>query len=148
MTMTFRKSLWGMINRSIFAVFATIVALFVGGCATTNSAGQQLTPAEIAARTCPAIKTTLTSLQALNGISAENRALLAKGDQIVTVMCAPGGIPTKLDLETIINQGGPLAISIINGSSMSPEAKDRAILNVTMIQIMAQGLLQAQGALK
>jgi hypothetical protein len=131
----------------LIAVFATIAALFIGGCATTSSSGQ-LTPAQIAERTCPAIKTTLTSLQALNGISAENRALLLKGDQIVAVMCAPGGIPTKLDLETIINQGGPLAISIINGSNMTEEQKNRAILNVTIIQIMAQGLLQAQGTLK
>jgi hypothetical protein len=132
----------------LIAVFATIAALFVAGCATTNNAGQQLTPAEIAARTCPAIKTTLASLQALNGLSIENQALLAKGDQIVAVMCAPGGIPTRLDLDTIINQGGPLAISIINESNMSDDQKNRAILNVTIIQIIAQGLLQGQAALK
>jgi hypothetical protein len=134
------------VKTKLILLFSALLAL--GGCANMKTqSGQPLTPAEIAQRVCPSIQTTLTNLQALNGLSEDAQATLAKGQKVVDVICAPGAVPTTADLQSIINNGAPLAIGIINASNMSPDRKDQLILQVTAIQLVAQGFIQAQGAL-
>jgi hypothetical protein len=127
----------------------TLIALAtLSGCATQTSTGEQLTAAQVAAKVCPSVKITLSNLQTLQGLSDHSVEMLAKGQKLVDVVCTPGSLPTKFDLETLITEGGPFAISLIKDSNLSPADKDQSILNITMIQILAQGLLQSMDALK
>lgn len=128
-------------KKALFAVMSLIV-LALAACTTTPTGAPQ-TPEAIAKQFCPSALIALTSLQALDGISASNTATLGGISKVVTPVCVAvqaGTLVAPLDLKTFAANTAPVLTSIVKDSNMDPAKKNRILLDIAVAQIAIAAL--------
>lgn len=127
--------------------FSTTLALFamlaMTACSTLNADGTAQSPEQVAAQFCPSATIALTSLQALEGVSATDTLALANISDIVTPVCAAvasGGLVTTTDLKSFATQYSPILVSIVKASSLDVDKKNRIVLDLAVAQIAIAAL--------
>ena len=129
-------------KRILFTVLAMLSLFAMTACAPMPNGAAQ-TPEQIAKQFCPSALIALTSLQALDGISASNTATLSDISKVVTPVCAAvqaGTLVAPLDLKTFAASTAPVLTSIVKGSNMDTDRKNRILLDIAVAQIAIAAL--------
>lgn len=116
------------------------------GCAMTamlvacSTVPQQ--PADVAAKVCPSLTTTISSLQDLVGLSEEETALLDKAAKIVKPVCDMDFAKVQsMDLKTLAADAVPKLLVLVKGSKLlTDEQKNQVILGISAAKIVIANL--------
>ena len=114
-------------------VTLAVVAGCMGGCATP--AGNTQTPAQIAAEWCPTITQTVTSMQALENLPQGAVDDLAKASKAAALICSEPSTADFTSLDSVDKTVLPALVTIVKASSLSPDDKNKVILNIDAAQI-------------
>lgn len=122
--------------------FAIILAaLLLAACNATMPIKPE-SPAQIAAQVCPPLKTTLDSLSLLV-LDPKVTADLMAASVAVNLVCNAGAAVTVVNLADMRAKALPLIIGAIKAGPLTDAQKNTLILDVTIAQVVLQGLEQA-----
>lgn len=119
-------------------IVSLFVALAMAGCANQP----QQTPAQVAARVCPAATDTLASLQKLQGLPAQDAATLAKVAPLVDAACAAASV-TSDNIRDLSVQVFPALTDIVSASPLDETDKNAAIFDLGAAQIIVDNVVAA-----
>lgn len=128
--------------RNIFALAIIVALAACTGCSTT---GQQ-TPAQVAAKVCPATQGAITSLAAINGLQPQIQADVAKIAPIVNAACAASATVTSDSLAALGTTAIPAIITLVNASTLDAAGKNTAIADLAVAQLALNIFIAAQPA--
>jgi len=119
-------------------IVALIVALSMAGCASQS----QQTPAQVAARVCPATTDAIGSLQKLT-LPAKDAKALAEVAPLVDAVCKAASTVTSDDIRSLSVTALPAIIDIVNASPLETDKKNAVILDLTAVQIIVDSIAAA-----
>lgn len=139
------------------AFLLCVASVFIlGACATTAPDGTAMTPAQSVAaaqaqvaKQCTIVQPFLQSMLAMNSqLSADAMADLTKAQGYITAGCAYATNPatgpaSTADVITMVNQGFPMLIKVVDGSNLSKDDKSTAELAITAAQLVLLEKLSA-----
>jgi hypothetical protein len=119
------------------------------GCASTGATSPVAggvpvlaqTPAQIAARVCPALTVTVTNLQGLVGLSDATEAKLSNAHVIVAAACGAGAVVDLASLQTLLNTGIPALADLVRGAGLPNDDKNQLLLGLSVAQVVLAGLV-------
>lgn len=121
--------------KKVLLFVALSLALF--GCA--NQVVQ--TPAQVAAKVCPSLTTTITALQGLVGMNEEEITFLADAQKIIKPVCEMDLAKVQFsDLKTMVNDAVPKLDYVIKLSPLTDEQKNQSLLVIAAAQIVIANL--------
>lgn len=125
-----------MTHRLIPFAFASLLV----ACANTAILPNAQPPAQVAARVCPIVQTTIVSLQVLD-LGVSSQASLATAATAVTTICALGSKISTGNLQSLAGNALPAIVDAIQASTLSAEKKKSIVLDLAIAQILLSGAL-------
>lgn len=121
------------INLACLIIGAAVVLLILAACQTT--AGNKMTPDEIAGRICPPLEATIAVLQYSPAITDGAKEEIARGTPLVKSLCAPGAVADVTGLADLADITLPMLMSAVAGSTMDDKDKNNFLLSLALVQI-------------
>lgn len=134
----------------ILVALIALAALALPGCAATAPGAPAAglapappiqTPAQIAARACPALTVTVTNLQGLIGLSDAAQAQLAKAHQIVDVACGAGAVVDVTSLQALLASGIPALQDLVRNAGLPMDDANQLLIGLSVAQVVLAGLV-------
>lgn len=112
-----------------------VAALFLAACSTTGTQNSALDVQATVAKVCPTVKATVVAIASSPDILPATKEKLDAARPYVDAVCAAGMPVTEADLYALADKAVPLAIEAVNGSSLSDDHKQAAIVALIVAQV-------------
>lgn len=116
-------------------LFLISIAVVLAACSTT---GTQLPAIDIqatVAKVCPTVKATVVAIATSPDVLPATNDKLDNARPYIDAVCAAGVPVTEADLYALADKAVPLAIEAVNGSNLSDDHKQAAIVALIVAQV-------------